>query len=223
MGRGQVDDLTGRRFGRLTVLSRAENRNGVTYWLCKCDCGNEKEIRASHLKDGGTTSCGCYCEEVREEFYKIRDARPRSTRKQERLYRIWKGLRSRCNNKNYPKHSRYGGRGITVCKEWDDYLVFKIWALENGYSDELQIDRIDNDGNYGPSNCRWVTSKQNCNNKSTCHYLTVNGTTHTLSEWADITGVPMRTIWMRIKYGLPEEKIIAKGDLRNGRKRNCKV
>lgn len=220
MGRGQVDDLTGRRFGRLTVLSRAENRNGATYWNCLCDCGNKKTVRASHLKSNETVSCGCYREEVREAFYHRFDGVPRSTLKTERLYGIWVNMKSRCNNPNISKYRRYGGRGISVCDEWEHYEPFKNWAIENGYSDNLMIDRIDNDGNYEPSNCRWVTNKENCNNRSTCHYLTVGGETHTLSEWSDITGIPSRRLWMRTKCGVDEDRILTKGDLRYGRKCN---
>ena len=143
-------------------------------------------------------------------------------RKSERLYRVWKNLRNRCNNPRAVKYHRYGGRGIHICKEWDNYITFREWAIENGYGPSLQIDRINNDGDYEPSNCRFVTNKQNANNRDACHYLTVHGVTHTLSEWSDITGIASRVLWARTKYGIDEDRILLKGDLRSGRKRNCK-
>lgn len=215
---GGLHDLTGQRFGRLTVISRAESKSGRPYWLCVCDCGKKKVVRASHLKDGTTLSCGCYRDEVLERFYHRFDGKPKSTLKHERLHRIWGGMKSRCNNPRHPRYKVWGGRGIRVCEEWNEYLPFKEWALANGYADNLCIDRINNDGNYEPSNCRWVTSKQNSNNTSRVHLFTVNGETHTLSEWSDISGVPARTIWARIHYGVEPERVLKKGDLRSGRK-----
>lgn len=214
----RLHDLTGQRFTRLTVISRAESRNGQVYWHCKCDCGNEKDVRASHLIDGSTKSCGCLNNELCSTIARTYKPGFKHGAKKERLYRVWKGIHSRCNNPNMPKYARYGGRGIRVCGEWDEYLPFKKWALENGYADNLCIDRINNDGNYEPSNCRWVTSKQNSNNTSRVHLFTVNGETHTLSEWSDISGIPARTIWARIHYGVEPERVLNKGDLRSGRK-----
>lgn len=222
MPSNHVKDLTGQRFGRFTVIGFAETRSGRAYWLCRCDCGNEKTVRGAHLMSGDTISCGCYRDEVKEKLYHRFDGVPRSTLKTERLHRIWSGMKSRCNNPKFHKYKRYGARGITVCPEWDEYAPFKKWALANGYSDDLVIDRIDNDGNYEPSNCRWVTNKQNCNNRGTCHYLTVHGATHTLSEWSDITGIASRVLWARTKYGIDEDRILLKGDLRSGRKCNRK-
>lgn len=143
-----VKDLTGKKFGRLTVVEFAESKNGRTYWLCECDCGNKKIVRGAHLKNGDTVSCGCYREEKREEFYHRFDGVPRSTLKSERLHRIWSGMKTRCNNPNVKKYERYGARGISVCDEWSEYAPFKTWALEHGYADNLTIDRIDNNGNY---------------------------------------------------------------------------
>ena len=120
----------------------------------------------------------------------------------ERLYVIWLRMRQRCNNPTDQKYSDYGGRGISVCREWnEDYGAFKAWALANGYDDSLTIDREDNDGNYCPENCRWATRRQQANNRRTNHHLTLNGETKTLSEWEDATGINSLTILRRVRQG----------------------
>lgn len=209
-----MKDLTGQRFTRLTVISRAESKGGRPYWNCLCDCGNTKVVRGSHLTDGSTKSCGCWNKEVQAQFYRRFEGKPKSQLHSERLYRIWRGLRGRCNNPKAPKYHRYGGRGIRVCPEWDDYKAFKSWALNNGYADNLSIDRIDNDGDYSPKNCRWATAKEQGNNTSKNHKVTINGETHTISEWASLTGISGRKIWARIHYGFTGEDLVSKENLR---------
>jgi len=145
-------DLTDLVFGRLTVISRAgRDKNRQAQWLCRCVCGNNIITRTDHLKSGSTTSCGC----------------SKHGKSSHPLYGVWVNMRTRCNNPNYYKHHRYGGRGISVCKEWDsEFIDFYNWAISNGWRNDLQIDRIDNDGNYCPDNCRFVSSLDNNNNKS---------------------------------------------------------
>ena len=111
-------------------------------------------------------------------------------------------MRQRCNNANKDHFDRYGGRGITYCKEWEEYPAFRSWALQNGYQADLSLDRIDNDGMYCPDNCRWVTQKKQMNNTSKSIFLEVDGVTHTIAEWADITGVKYDVIYRRYKKGL---------------------
>lgn len=131
-----------------------------------------------------------------------------------RLYRIWMKMRGRCNNPSYHEFSRYGGRGIKVCDEWEnDFMSFYNWSLENGYTDKLTIDRIDNDGDYEPSNCRWTTQKKQCNNFSRNHLLTYNGETHTMQEWGEMLGINVSTLSTRAWRGYPVEKILYRGNL----------
>ena len=127
-----------------------------------------------------------------------------------RLYRTWTDMRNRCNNRKNVHYSRYGGRGIKVCDEWQrSFESFHAWAIANGYSDDLTIDRIDVNGNYEPSNCRWITMSQQQYNKSNKRLVTVNGETKTISQWAECTGIKYDTIWRRVKRGKTGSDVIA--------------
>jgi hypothetical protein len=155
-----IIDLTGRRFGRLTVLHRTGGGDdGQARWRCACDCGGIHEVAGRDLRCGDTTSCGC----------RKRDGSIRRTHGGygSRLWRIWSSMKVRCNNSRSRSYRYYGGRGITICPEWlSDFAAFRDWALANGYRDDLTIDRWpDRDGNYEPDNCRWATSKQQRHNR----------------------------------------------------------
>lgn len=178
--KGDVKDLTGQKFGRLTALHYLNNyhKKGV-WWLCVCECGNLVEVRNCNLTSGNTKSCGCFrhTKLMKHGLY------------QTRLYHIWLNMKNRCCNYKHESYKNYGGRGIKVCSEWkDDFMGFYNWAMSNGYNDKLSIDRIDNDGNYSPNNCRWTTIKQQANNRRTNVYLTYNGKTQTMKQWADELG-----------------------------------
>lgn len=122
-----------------------------------------------------------------------------------RLYYIWKSMKARCTLKTNTSYKRYGGRGITVCKEWEDYQTFKKWALENGYNDKLTIDRINSNGNYEPTNCRWATPKEQANNTRRNRLITAYGKTMTMTQWSEMTGIKVATIWARLNKGWPVE------------------
>ena len=149
-GCGYLHDLTGQRFGMLTVVKRINSPDGCkkVLWLCQCDCGNTTESSTSNLKSGKSESCGC--------------VRTKHNGKGTRFYRIWSGMKDRCHNPKSKYWSRYGGRGIKVFAEWrNDFSAFRDWALGNGYQKDLTIDRIDNDKGYSPSNCQWITREEN--------------------------------------------------------------
>lgn len=190
------NDLSGMRFGKLTVLNRSERKdsnNAKAYWDCICECGKRTTVHRANLLSGRTISCGC----IRKELA-IKQA-TKHNGSGTRLYRIWSGMHSRCYNSDIPQYQRYGGRGISVCAEWRDFSVFKQWAESNGYSSELTLDRIDNYGDYSPQNCRWATKKKQANNTSKTTKVEWNGVEKSLGEWADVVNIPRQVLWKRIK------------------------
>lgn len=199
-------DLTGRRFGRLVVVERAENSaDGRARWLCRCDCGQSKTVLGEHLKKGRTKSCGCAKSESSSKRFKKHGGR------NSKLYRIWSNMKDRCNNPDCKAYRDYGGRGIKVCEEWtDDFSAFQKWALANGYKEGLTIDRKDNDKGYSPDNCRWTDRKIQGNNKRNCRYITYKGQRKTVAEWSEITGIPHETLLYRLNHGWETERILKK-------------
>ena len=164
-------DLTGQRFGRLTVLERAGSRSGNSVWLCKCDCGVEKSILRSHLISGSTKSCGCLAKQSvgeRSKTHGIKSLIRHGVNTTETaLYKVWQSLRNRCNNPKNPTYKWYGACGVTVCTEWEDPEAFIQWSKSHGYETGKQIDRIDSRKGYSPDNCRYISSKGNIRNRRT--------------------------------------------------------
>nr|WP_314638560.1 hypothetical protein [uncultured Olsenella sp.] len=168
-------DLAGKRFGRLTVIKRTGTRSHHPLWLCRCDCGNEIEVTTASLQSGATRSCGCLRKELAAgKAKKAGNVRGVQLVKHghagERLYGVWKSMRQRCNNPHNKFYADYGGRGINVCPEWDDYAKFRSWAMSHGYRPdaafgETTLDRADNMRGYSPDNCRFVDLKKQANNR----------------------------------------------------------
>lgn len=197
-------NFIGKKFGRLTVISRVENyidKNGKPHsaWKCKCECGNDVFIRGTYLKNGSVKSCGCLNKDKLREMLTIHGE------SKARLYKIWVGIKERCFNENDSCYKNYGGRGITMCDEWkNNYMLFRNWSYANGYCEDINkesysIDRIDNNGNYCPDNCRWVGIKIQQNNTRHNHCIEYDGQMHTISEWADIYGIEYKLFYRRLK------------------------
>ena len=200
-------DLTGRKFGRLTAETPIR-KNGKVYWICRCECGNAKEVSSGNLVTGAVMSCGCLQRERSAEH-----CRSMATHKMfgTRLYRIWNGMNDRCYNPHHPYYDRYGGRGIKVCDEWkSDKSRFFAWAKSNGYSDSLSIDRISNDGDYEPSNCRWVTMHEQQLNRSSNHIVTVDGVSLPITEMCERLSIKYETYSSRRRYGWSEYDALTK-------------
>lgn len=205
MKKNSEEYMLGRRFGRLVVIGTGEKRLKKSgfyddTWICKCDCGNIKTILGNSLRYGNTKSCGCLGKERGEENLRI--ARETIFTKHNqfgtRLYNIWSKMNSRCYCKSATQYPNYGERGIKVCDEWRKFIPFYEWSMKNGYRDDLSIDRIDNDGDYCPENCRWVTWKQQANNRRNTRYLTYNGKTMCVKDWEIETGINSVIIKHRI-------------------------
>lgn len=200
---GNFIDLTGQKFGRLTVIKRVENsKTKGALWLCKCDCGNETIVQSGNLKNGNSKSCGCL---NRENLLKSITTHGLHN---EKLYGVWKGMRQRCNNPTSPRYKDYGGRGIIICEEWNNFKNFYDWAMSNGYKEGLSIDRIDNNNGYNPNNCRFTDRTIQSNNRRNNKIFTYKGQTHTLAEWASLYNMNYWALWSRIKRGWAIEKTL---------------
>ena len=194
MGR-HVIDLTGQRFGRLVVIGRADppaDNQGAARWHCRCDCGDEIDVVGYSLRRENTASCGCLQKELAMVVHTTHG------QSRSRLYSIWHSMLSRCENQHNIGYGRYGGRGVTVCKEWHDFNNFMQWAERTGYQENLTIDRIDVNEGYNPVNCQWATMHEQARNKRNNANITYHGVTRCLSDWAATFGINVVTLWMRI-------------------------
>lgn len=196
-------DLTGQRFGRLVVIGVREKRTSGNreryYWDCICDCGNHQIVRTDCLTKGLVQSCGCL--KAEQDEINLRENH-RHKLSGTRLYQEWVSMKRRCFNPNDKRYADYGGRGITVCEEWTAVPdQFFDWSLKNGYDDNLTIDRIENDGNYAPDNCRWVDRKTQSRNRRSNVRVQYEGKEITLIELSEKTGISYNCLSYRYKAG----------------------
>jgi len=200
---GKFKDLTGQKFGRLIVISiqPRNNKREKIKWICNCDCGNKNiNIRGSDLITGKIQSCGCLRIESITKHGKYNT----------KLYKVFQNMKSRCLNKNNPTYTYYGDRNIKICSKWLDvengFINFYNWAIDNGYHEGLSLDRIDNNGNYSPENCRFVTKKEQSRNTRNNVYLTFNGKTQLKSDWCNELNIVNKTLDYRLnKYNIKTE------------------
>lgn len=193
----RVINLAGKHYGRLTVIKLVgKDKHNNALWECKCSCGNTIVTRGATLRNGRAKSCGCLHKEMTKQLAKNNIKHNRSGT---RLYRIWQNMKSRCYYKQNNRYRSYGARGIKVCNEWQhDFQAFYNWAMNNNYKDNLTIDRIDVDGDYEPSNCKWSTNLEQARNKRSTKIYTVNGEDHCLSEWCEMLKLNYNTVQTRL-------------------------
>lgn len=196
-------DLTGRRFGKWTVLEYSHSKH-LSYWLCKCDCGTIKSVVGTSLSNGSSACCGC----VQREKLINRNYRHGFGRDKPTEYRIWLGLKNRCYNPRNPSFKRYGKRGITVSPDWADSFMKFYNDMGRRPGLEYTIDRIDNDGPYSKENCRWADIFTQANNTRKNKYISYNGQSHSISEWSRLVGLSSGTLNYRINSGWPIEKAL---------------
>lgn len=189
--------MIGKKFGKLTVLKKLEERKrGKIAYECMCDCGNVAVVIGSDLKSGHIKSCGC----LHGNNHKL---------SRTRIYSIYRHMKDRCYNKNNKRYKSYGGRGIVICDEWlNNNTLFFDWAMNNGYKDNLTIDRIDVNGNYSPDNCRWITNDEQQRNRRDTRNYTINGVTHCLKDWCEIYNLKYNTVRYRLNRGWNIEKAL---------------
>lgn len=195
----KYERLQSKKFGRLKVKEfKGINDKRQAEWRCECSCGNQTTVTTANLKFGKVKSCGCL-QEDRATKHNMSGTRP---------YRIWLGMKSRCDNPDAWNYERYGGRGISYVDRWKSFENF--WAdMKDGYSDDLTLERIDNNKDYGPDNCKWATVKEQARNKRNSVKLTYNGKTLNASEWAEKLGIPLKAIYARVNQGWDDKKTLA--------------
>lgn len=218
MGKSTNNDesLRGQKFGRLTIIGFEKipkTWGGTTTyfwnWICQCDCGTIVSVNPQVVKRGQSQSCGCLKLEKTVEYNK--KAKVKHGGRYTRLYSAWRGMKQRCYSPTNKNYDHWGGRGIKVCDEWcNDFAAFEKWAMESGWKEGLTLDRIDVNGNYEPSNCRWSDWKTQARNRTTSVYYTINGETKTLIEWAEQYEIPYGTVYQRLhNYGWDIERALS--------------
>lgn len=207
-------EYIGQKYGRLTVVGFRWVEIGdvhAWHWDCTCDCGGKViGARPRSVRNGTTRSCGCLKKE--QDPKNLADARRSHGKTNTRLYGTWSKMKHRCNNQNDAAYKNYGGRGITVCKDWEEsFEVFYDWAMKNGYNDTLTIERIDVEKGYCPENCCWITKEEQAKNKRNIRYVAVRGEKMPMKTACDLLGLPYKTIHLRVtRYGMSFEQAIEK-------------
>lgn len=200
-------EMINKKFGRLTVVEELQQRNkhGKKVYKCVCDCGNIRNVDGNSLRSGNTKSCGC----LQREYAKSGKANRKHGFAKTRLDDIYFEMKRRCYDDHKPKYKEYGARGIKVCDEWlNNKIKFFDWAINNGYKENLTIDRIDVNGNYEPSNCKWSTQKEQANNRRTNINITYNGKTQTVMQWAEELNLNPKPMYKRYHAGWSAKDIL---------------
>lgn len=193
MGRPFID-ISGQTFGRLKVIKYTRRKNSYTMFLCKCECGNEKEVSSHHLKRGNTISCGCYQKEKNHE--------KKHGETGTKIYGLWSSIKQRCYNPKNQAFDNYGGRGIKMCDEWQDFISFKKWLMKSGYKEGLTLERLDFNSDYTPENCTFIPLEQQTKNTRRNLFIEYNGKKMIMSDWAIETGINYRTLLSRYRSGI---------------------
>lgn len=188
----------GEVYGDLEIIENLGNGK----YKCKCVCGHVKSYFIGNMKKGKSTSCGC------KRNLKVSNKLKVHGDRQTRLYRIWTNIKTRCNNPKSPNFIHYGAKGITLCEQWNDYEVFKRWSLENGYKEDLTIDRIDNGKGYFPDNCRWTNMKTQSRNREYAWFITISGITKHAKDWCEQYGINYKTAHARVSRGWSEKDAV---------------
>ena len=211
---GKFIDLSNKKIGNLLVIKQANYRiqpNGakISYWLCKCDCGNTIEVSGGNLRSGHTKSCGCYAKKQSSKRMKENNPNRKHGLCKSRLWNIWKSINARCYLKTHMHYKIYGGRDISMCDEWkNDFMSFYNWAMANGYKDDLTIDRIDVNGNYEPDNCRWITREEQQSNKRNNKIIEYDGHKYTMTNLARKFNINPDRFAERLRNGWTIEKAL---------------
>jgi len=193
--------MDGQRYGRLNVLKHDGLRKGRNFYLCRCDCGKECSVLGARLRSGKTSSCGCFHRE------RISEANTKHGRSRTTEYGIWTQMRARCENPSNRAYQGYGGRGIRVCERWEEFSKF-IADMGERPSSDYSLDRIDNNGNYEPANCRWATRAEQSSNRRNNIRVTIDNKEVTLAEAARMSGISGLVVWKRVRRGWPIEKAL---------------
>ena len=202
-------DLQGLRFGRLLVSDQATNDNqGKIQWSCLCDCGNTKVVRAKFLRNRDTQSCGCLHKDIARRIASKNFTK--HYKSNHPIYRIWIGMKQRCLNPKSSVYKYYGGRGIKIYSSWINSFTVFLGDMLSSWKPGLSLDRIDVNGNYELSNCRWITQKEQANNRTSNRRLAYNNETHTISEWSDKLSIKSNTIISRLNMGWSVERTLSK-------------